>query len=191
MGGVVWLPGYWDAWDAEMDGLVAGALVDLGELVVGSGEADFEAFDLAEPALALGFGDAGKEVIADLGDAGPLGRVRPVHAAPQAAVLVDARGSERASAQAGGDLSAFEVAEELFPFLVGGGAVFLGGPQGPPTGQERQVGLDRLVGVDRLVAEGDVDVPVTGDELGDVRGQPAHDRIGDEDPAKVVRRVVE
>ena len=53
MGGVVWLPGYWDAWDAEVDGLVAGALVDLGELVVGSGEADFEAFDLAGPASRL------------------------------------------------------------------------------------------------------------------------------------------
>jgi len=72
MGGVVWLPGYWDAWDAEMDGLVAGALVDLGELVVGSGEADFEAFDLAEPAFAFGLGDAGVQVLADLFEPGSL-----------------------------------------------------------------------------------------------------------------------
>ena len=41
-----------------------GAPVDLGEFVFGSGEADFEAFDFAEPAFVLGFGDAGGEVVA-------------------------------------------------------------------------------------------------------------------------------
>jgi hypothetical protein len=79
----VWLPG---SWDTEIDGLAAGALIDLGELVVGCGEADLEAFDLAEPAFELGFGDAGDEVAADLCDARPLGRIRPVQAAPQAAL---------------------------------------------------------------------------------------------------------
>jgi hypothetical protein len=49
------------------------------------------------------------------------------------------------------------------------------------------VGLDGLVGVDGFVAEGHVDVLVAGDDLGDVRGQPGHDRVGDEDPAEVVR----
>ena len=53
----------------------AGAAVDLGELVLGAGEADLESLDLAEPAFALGLGDAGQEVVADLGDAGPLGGV--------------------------------------------------------------------------------------------------------------------
>src|SRR5712691_11944327 len=96
-----------------------GAPVDLGELVVGAGEADLESLDLAEPAFAFGFGDPGGEVDADFGDARPLGRVGPVHAAPQAAVLVDAGGSERAPARAGGDLAALEVAEELGPFGVG------------------------------------------------------------------------
>jgi hypothetical protein len=52
---------------------VAGAAVDLGELVFGTGEADFEALDFAEPAFVFGFGDAGEEVVADLGDAWPLG----------------------------------------------------------------------------------------------------------------------
>jgi hypothetical protein len=56
----------------------------LGELVFGAGEADFEAFDFAEPAFAFGFGDAGGQVVADLGDAGPLGRVGPVQGAAQA-----------------------------------------------------------------------------------------------------------
>jgi hypothetical protein len=50
-GGGVWLPECWDGWDAEIEGLAAGALVDLGELVAGCGEAGFEAFDLAEPAV--------------------------------------------------------------------------------------------------------------------------------------------
>ncbi len=46
-----------------------GAPVELGEVVVGSGEADLESFDFAGPAFAFGFGDAGDEVVADLGDA--------------------------------------------------------------------------------------------------------------------------
>jgi hypothetical protein len=60
------------------------APVDLGEFFLGSGEADVEALDFAEPALAVGFGDAGYQVVADLGDAGPLGGVWPVQGAPQA-----------------------------------------------------------------------------------------------------------
>jgi hypothetical protein len=99
---------------AEADrGGGAGAPVDLGELVFGSGEADLEAFGFAEPAFAFGFGDAGGEVAGDLGDAAALGGVGPVQGASQAAVFVDAGGGERAAAGAGGDFAAFEVAEEL------------------------------------------------------------------------------
>jgi hypothetical protein len=36
-----------------------GQCVDLGELVFGAGQADPESFDLAEPALVSGIGDAG------------------------------------------------------------------------------------------------------------------------------------
>jgi hypothetical protein len=94
---------------AEADGGTGlRAPVDLGDLVVGAGEADLESFNLAEPAFAFGFGDAGGEVLADLGDPGPLRRVGPVQAAPQAAVLMDAGGPERAPAGAGGDFAAFE-----------------------------------------------------------------------------------
>ncbi len=100
---------------------------------------------------------------------------------------MDAGGSERAPAGAGGDLAVFEVAEELGPFGVGGDAVFLARPKCPPPGQERQMSLDRLIGVDRFIAESDVDVLGPGDDLGDVRGQPAHDRVSDEDPAEVMR----
>jgi hypothetical protein len=144
---------------AEAGGAV-GAAVDLGELVFGAGKADFEAFGFAGPALAFGFGDAGEEVVADLGDAGALGGVWPVQGAAQAGVLVEAGGADGAAAEAGGEFAAFEVAEELFPFGVGGGAVFLGGPQCPPSGEEGQVGLDGFVGVGGFVAEGDVDVAV-------------------------------
>jgi len=130
---------------AEVGGVV-GAAVDLVEFVFGAGEADFEAFGFAGPALLFGFGDAGVEVVADLGDAGPLGGVGPVQGAAQAGVLVDAGGGEGPAAEAGGEFAALEVAEELLPFGVGGGAVFLGGPQCPPPGEEGQVGLDCFLG---------------------------------------------
>jgi hypothetical protein len=99
---------WWDGRDAEVDG-GAGAPVELGELVVGAGEADLEAFDLAEPAFAFGLGDAGDQVVADLGQAGPLGRVWPEHRAADAGVLMDAGRSERAGAGADGDLALLEV----------------------------------------------------------------------------------
>ena len=104
---------------------------------------------------------------------------------------MNAWGGVGASAQPGGDFPAFEVAEELFPFGVGGHPVLLGGPQAAAPGQERQVGLDGLVGIDRLVAESDVDVLVACDDLGDVWRQPVHDRLGDEDPPEIVRGVVQ
>src|SRR5260370_35936483 len=57
------------------------APVDLGEFVFGAGAADLESFGFAEPAFAVGFGDAGGEVVGDLGDAVPLGGVGPVSGA--------------------------------------------------------------------------------------------------------------
>ena len=62
----------------------AGSPVDLGEFVFGAGEADLESFDFAEPSFAVGFGDAGDQVVADLGDAVALGGVWPVQGAAQA-----------------------------------------------------------------------------------------------------------
>ncbi|PJN31542.1 hypothetical protein CG747_44840 [Streptomyces sp. CB02959] len=53
-----------------------GLPVDLGELILGAGEADLESFDLTEPALTLGLGDAGEEVAADLPQPAALGRAR-------------------------------------------------------------------------------------------------------------------
>ena len=49
--------------------------------------------------------------------------------------------SERATAVADGDLAALEVAEEFLPIGVGGCAVFVGGAERPPPGEERQVRL--------------------------------------------------
>ncbi len=77
VGGLV-LAGLDGAGDAELDrGVVVGAAVELGELVVGAGEADLEAFDLAEPAFAFGLVDAGKQVFADLFQPCPLRWVWP------------------------------------------------------------------------------------------------------------------
>jgi hypothetical protein len=130
---------------AEIDrAVVSGGAVDLGELVLGAGEADFQALDLAEPAFALGLGDAVEEVAADLGDAGPLGGVGPVHAAPQAAMLMNARSAESAPAYPGRDFPELEVIEEFLPFLIAGNPVFIGRSLRPPPGKERQVRLDGL-----------------------------------------------
>jgi len=68
-----------------------------------------------------------------------------------------------------------------------GCAVFLGGAERAPAGDECPVVGDDFLGVGGFVAHGDVDVAVPGDDLGDVRRQPGHDRVGDEHPAEVVR----
>jgi hypothetical protein len=76
------------------------------------------------------------------------------------AVLVDAAGSVGAAAVAEGELASFEVAEELVPFFIGGGAVFLAGTQLAAAGDECPVAVDCFFGVDGLVTHGDVDVSV-------------------------------
>jgi hypothetical protein len=65
--------------------------VDLGELVVRSREGGLQPFNLAEPALALGLGDAGDEVVADLLQPAALGRVRPEERATNASVFMNTR----------------------------------------------------------------------------------------------------
>ena len=57
-----------ECWHAELDrgGLPPQGSVDLGELVVGAGEADLQSFGFAGPALAFGFSDAVVQVGADL-----------------------------------------------------------------------------------------------------------------------------
>ena len=102
-------------------------------------------------------------------------------------MLVDAAGSVGPAAVAEGELAALEVAEELFPFGVGRGAVFGAGPQGAAAGDERAVSADDFLGVDGLVSHGGADVAVPGDELGDVRRHAVHDRVGDQHAAEVVR----
>jgi hypothetical protein len=95
-------------------------------------------------------------------------------------LLVDAAGSVCPAAVTQGELAALEVAEELFPFGVGRGAVFAAGPQCPAAGDERAVPCDDFLGVDGLISHGCVDVPVPGDELGDVRRHAVHDGVGDQ-----------
>jgi hypothetical protein len=47
------------------------------EFLLGGFESCFQPCDLSEPAFAAGFGDAGFEIVADLGQPGFLGGVRP------------------------------------------------------------------------------------------------------------------
>jgi len=67
-----------EAGHAEVNGgAPPGEIMELGELVPGSSEADLQALGLAEPAFVLGFVDAGLEVVAQVGQPRPLGRVGP------------------------------------------------------------------------------------------------------------------
>jgi hypothetical protein len=65
-------------------------------------------------------------------------------------VLVDAAGGVGASAVAEGDAAVLEVAEELFPFGVGRGAVFFAGPELAAAGDEGAVAADGFFWVDGL-----------------------------------------
>ena len=102
-------------------------------------------------------------------------------------MFVDAGRAEGAGADADGQLAFFEVGEELVPFLFGRCPVFLAGAALPTAGDERAVGFDGFGRVDRLVTHRGADVAVAADDLGDVRRQPVHDRVGDEDPAEIMR----
>src|SRR6202165_3485028 len=170
-------------------GAAGGDLRHLGEFGGGAGEADPEAFGLAVPAVGLGFGDAGDEVVADVFEARPGGGIGSQQRAAQTAVFMDAGGVVGAAAVADGDLAVFEVPDELGPFLVGRGAVFLGGAQCAAAGDVCAVAVDHLFGVDRLVSHGGVDVAVAGDELGDVWWAAGDDRVGDEQTAEIVEGV--
>jgi len=72
-------------------------------------------------------------------------------------VLVDAAGSVGSAAVAECELAALEVAEELFPFGVGRGAVFGAGPQRPAAGDERAVPCNDFLGV--VTAQSDIGTP--------------------------------
>jgi hypothetical protein len=63
---------------------------------------------------------------------------------------VRAGGVVGAAAVADGDLAAFEVPDELGPFLIGRDPVFLAGAQRTPAGDECPVAVDHLFGVDGL-----------------------------------------
>jgi hypothetical protein len=76
--------GFGEGGDAQVDRRVApgGDLTHLSEFVLGPGEADFQAFGLAEPAVGFGLGDAVQQIVADLGQPAAFGRVGPEQRAP-------------------------------------------------------------------------------------------------------------
>jgi len=100
---------------------------------------------------------------------------------------VDAGRGVGAATSAQGHLAVLEVADELLPFLIGGGPVFITGSQCPSSGDERTMAVDGFLGIDSFVAHGRVDVTVPGDELSDVGRHAVQDGVGDEDPPEVVR----
>src|SRR5712671_7238311 len=138
------LSGITDGWHSEVGGSGAAvsfdASVEAGELAFSGFQADLKALDFAEPAVHPCFGDALVQVVDDLGEAGPfLGR-HAEHRASQASVFMLAGRPVRTSARSQRHLAQLEVLLEFLPFLVGGFAVFSGGPGGPPLVEDRAVG---------------------------------------------------
>ena len=115
--------------------MAASDLVHRVELLLGGLESGFQPGDLADPAFAAGLGDAGLEVVADLQQPGLLGRVRPKLRASDAAVLMNARGTEVPGADPESNLAELEVVQELVPFVGGEVAVFFAGTQGAAGGR--------------------------------------------------------
>ncbi|MEV7740087.1 hypothetical protein AB0O75_50150 [Streptomyces sp. NPDC088921] len=76
------------------------------------------------------------EIVANLDQTAALGGTGAQKGAADAGVFVDTGGALGACAGADGELAAFEVAEEVLPLGVGGGAVFLCWPQGATPGDE-------------------------------------------------------
>lgn len=66
-------------------GGAAGCLVHLGEFLARCVEADLQALGFAGPAFAFGLADPGDQAVADLYQAGTLGRVNAKEGAPFAA----------------------------------------------------------------------------------------------------------
>jgi hypothetical protein len=92
--------------------------------------------DLAEPAFAASFADAGLQVVADLQQPGLLGWLRAELRAPDTAVLMDARSPEVPGADSQGDLAELEVVQELIPLFGGEITVLFTGANGAPAGDE-------------------------------------------------------
>ncbi|MER5615203.1 hypothetical protein [Streptomyces sp. NPDC002215] len=62
--------------DANVHGpMLPVAPVELAELLLGASQAGLATFDLAEPAFAFSLGNAGDQVVADVGEPCPLGRI--------------------------------------------------------------------------------------------------------------------
>ncbi|MEV5535220.1 hypothetical protein AB0L13_00055 [Saccharopolyspora shandongensis] len=79
--------------DAKVHGrMLPVAPIELAEFLLSASQADLQAFDLAEPAFALGLSDAGDEVVADLLQPAALGRVRPEKRTSHTSVLMNTRG---------------------------------------------------------------------------------------------------
>lgn len=79
---------------AESDrlGSACERLVELGDLVLGSDQADLQSFDFAQPSFTFGFDNSGLEVVADLNQAVALSWLRSKKAAPDTRVFVNTWG---------------------------------------------------------------------------------------------------
>jgi hypothetical protein len=79
-----------EGWQAQVSDRRLESGIELSQLVLGAGQTDLKAFNLAEPALALSFGDPIDQVVPDLDQPVSLGRLGPQKRASDASVLVNA-----------------------------------------------------------------------------------------------------
>jgi len=88
--------------------VIGGQALHFLELFLCAGEADLQSFNLAEPVVLFGFGDAGVKVGDDLAKPVSLIRVGPEQRASKASVFMVAVGAVGAAAAAEADLALHE-----------------------------------------------------------------------------------
>ena len=160
--------------------------VHAGELLFGCGDADLNAFELAEPAFSFSFQASLREVDADLFEPGPLGGVGAQHRAADASVFMDAGSAIGATAGSEFDFAFEEVGVELVELRIGGCPVVVAGAQGSaPVDVGAEVADDVFI-ENGGVTLGGVDVLVAEEFGDDMDRQAGADRIGRKNPAEVV-----
>lgn len=84
---LMWNDGSGDRGNVEIDDAAAGGtLVELGKLLLRSGQAHLDLFYFAEPSFAFSLGNAGEKVVTDLHEPITLGGLGPEHRAANACI---------------------------------------------------------------------------------------------------------
>ncbi|MEU2494082.1 hypothetical protein [Streptomyces sp. NPDC007883] len=155
-----------------------GTPVDLGELILGVGEADLESCDLAEPAFALGFGDAGVRLSRiSTRRSRWAGSGQNIGQRTQACSWMQGVLNERPQVPMETLRRSRWPRNSIHSSSVGTRCSSVG-RMARRRARKARWAWTASSGWTAL-AVGDVDVLVSGDDLGDVRGQAAEGGVGD------------